>query len=117
MKKIEFYTCRNGKCYVSEYFLSLSDKQKKKVAFVFDLIRKQPRISSEYLKKLRGTNDLWEIRVGLGSDIFRFLGFLADSGTLIILNHAFTKKTQKIPGKEIAIAEKRKREWEEDHGF
>ncbi len=116
MKNIELYAGRNGKCYVSEYFLSLSDKQKKKVRFIFDLIRKQPAISSEYLKKLHGTDDIWEIRVGFGNDTFRFSGFFK-SETFIILNHAFTKKTQKTPKKEIRISERRKKEWEKDNGF
>ncbi|MDO9110458.1 MAG: type II toxin-antitoxin system RelE/ParE family toxin [Desulfatirhabdiaceae bacterium] len=34
-----------------------------------------------------------------------------DGNDLIILNHAFTKKTQKTPGKEIKIAERRKKEY------
>jgi phage-related protein len=29
----------------------------------------------------------------------------------VVLNHAFTKKSQKIPQKEIAVAEKRKRNY------
>ncbi len=111
------YTDENEKCYVREYLLTLTDKQNEKVRFVFELIRTQPHISSKYLDKLKETDDIWEVRVRLGNNIFRFLGFLSEEETLIILNHAFTKKTQKTPRKEIRIAEKRKKEWEELHGL
>ncbi len=117
MKQIELYENENGKCYVHDYLHSLTDKQNEKVEFVFDLICTQPQISSKYLTKLKETEDIWEIRVQLGNNIFRFLGFLTDEETLIILNHAFTKKTQKTPHKEIKIAEKRKKEWENKHGL
>jgi phage-related protein len=38
------------------------------------------------------------------------LGFF-DENNILILNHAFTKKTQKTPAREINIAEKRKQEY------
>ena len=45
-----------------------------------------------------------------GNNIFRILGFF-DGKDLVILNHAFTKKSQKIPQNEIATAEKRKQDY------
>ncbi|WP_343075007.1 type II toxin-antitoxin system RelE/ParE family toxin [sulfur-oxidizing endosymbiont of Gigantopelta aegis] len=42
--------------------------------------------------------------------MFRVLGFLDDQ-RLVVLNHAFQKKTQKTPKKEIKIAEKRKKDY------
>ena len=59
---------------------------------------------------MKGTDDIWEIRVQQGNNIFRILGFF-DGKELLILNHACTKKSQKIPLKEIAVAEKRKRNY------
>ena len=59
---------------------------------------------------MAGTNDLWEVRVQAGSNIYRFLGFL-HLGGFVILNHAFQKKTQKTPKKEIDIAEVLKKEF------
>ena len=56
------------------------------------------------------TNDIWEARVQLGNNIFRFLGFL-ENDHLVVLNHAFQKKTHKTPIKEIRLAEERKREY------
>jgi len=67
-------------------------------------------VPTKYFKKLVNTNDIWEVRVQVGNNIFRLLGFL-DAGSLIILNHAFQKKTQKTPKKEINIAEIRKQDY------
>jgi phage-related protein len=67
-------------------------------------------VPKEYFKKLIGTDDLWEVRIQSGNNIFRILGFF-DGKNLVILNHAFIKKSQKIPKKEIKLAEKRKLEY------
>ena len=107
MRKIIFYRTNTGKCPVEIFLDTLSDKQFKKVAFVFDLVEQIKNVPKEYFKKLKGTNDIWEIRVEFGNDSFRFLGFF-DGGTLVVLNYAFVKKTQKIPKQEIAIAKKKK---------
>jgi len=56
------------------------------------------------------TNDIWEVRVKYSGNIFRLLGFL-DGNDLIILNHAFTKKTQKTPAKDIKKSEQRKKDY------
>ncbi len=111
MRKIVFYRLESGKSPVEDFLDSLTDKQFKKVAFVFDLIEEQEKVPKVYFKKLTGTDDIWEARIQFGNDIFRFLGFM-DKGNLVIINHAFIKKTQKTPKKEILIAEKRKYDYE-----
>lgn len=45
------------------------------------------------------------VRVQVGNNIYRILGFL-DGAELIVLNHAFQKKTQKTPIKEIRAVDK-----------
>jgi len=54
-----------------------------------------------HIKKLSGT-PLWEIRI-LGDDSTRILYFTRQSKQIVLL-HAFIKKTDKTPGKEISIA-------------
>ena len=49
-----------------------------------------------YFKKLINSNDIWEVRVRSGRNIFRFLGFY-DGSQLIILTNGFQKKSQKTP--------------------
>ncbi len=73
--------------------------------------RRRSSIGAEaILQKLVGTEDIWEVRIEFGGDIFRLLGFF-DKGNLVVLTNGFTKKTQKTPSKEIALAEKRKKEY------
>ncbi len=110
MRKIIFYRLDNGKCPVEDYLDSLSEKQVEKVFFVLDLIEQFSVVPRKYFKKLQGTDDIWEARVRYGNNIFRLLGFF-DSNELVILNHAFTKKTQKTPRKEIKKAEQRKKSY------
>jgi phage-related protein len=51
-------------------------------------------------------NKLWELRVPFGSNHYRVI-FTIASNRIIILLHAFTKKTGKIPERELEIARKR----------
>lgn len=51
-----------------------------------------------------------EVRVQHGSNNFRLLGF-EHNGSFVVLTNAFRKKDQKVPKKEIALAEKRKKEY------
>jgi phage-related protein len=80
------------------------------VFFVLDLIEQIERVPREYFKKLQGTDDIWEVRIQHGNNIFRILGFW-DGNDIVVLNHAFTKKTQKVPRKEINVAEQRKHDY------
>ena len=93
----------------SEFLDSLSGKQAQKVLWVLQLIEDMEVIPVKYFKKLVNADDIWEVRVQAGNNIFRLLGFL-DGRQLVILNHAFQKKTQKTPKKEIQIAEARKKD-------
>lgn len=110
MREIRFYRTESGHCPIEEFLDSLSAKQAQKTAWVLQLIEELDVIPSQYFKKLVNTDDIWEIRIQLGGNIFRIFGFL-DGEYLVILNHAFQKKTQKTPLNEIKIAENRKRDY------
>jgi phage-related protein len=110
MKKILFYETTKGIKPVQEFLDSLSDKHVKKIVWVLRLIRDLDFIPKEYLKKLVNTNDIWEIRIQSGNNIFRILCFF-DKGNFIVLTNGFAKKTQKTPKNEIDLAEKRKQEY------
>ena len=109
MRNIIFYHFENGKCPVADFLESLSNKQVEKIFFVLDLIETIDIVPRKFFKKLEST-DLWEVRIQHANNIFRILGFF-DGNDLIVLNHAFTKKTQKTPKKEIKIAEQRKKDY------
>ena len=94
---------------MEEFLDSLSGKQAQKVLWVLRLIEELDLVPGQYFQKLVNTDDIWEVRVQFGSDIFRLLGFFASS-SLLVLTNGFAKKSQKTPRQEIAIATRR-RHW------
>jgi len=110
VRTIEFYRFANGKSPIEEFLDALSSKQAQKVLWVLRLVEDLEIVPLQYFKKLTGTNNLWEVRVQVGGDIFRLLGFF-ESGKLLILTHGFAKKTQKTPQQEIALAANRMEEY------
>ena len=59
---------------------------------------------------MKDTTGLFEVRVEVGSDIYRVFSFF-DEGRLIILLNGFQKKSQKTPKNEIELAEKLKKQY------
>ncbi len=110
MLEIIFYKTITGECPVEKFLDGLTSKQSQKVTWVLSLLEELPTIPSKYFKKLVNTDDLWEVRVIFGGDIFRLLGFF-DNTSLVVLCHAFQKKTQKTPRQTIRTAEKRKKDY------
>ncbi len=101
------------KDYFQEFFVRQRNKVKDKIIWTFELIEDLPRIPEIYLKHIENTEGLYEIRVQLGSDIFRIFCFF-DQGQLIIITNGFQKKSQKTPKKEIELALKIKGEYENE---
>jgi len=99
------------KDYFSSFYEKQRQKVKEKIIWTFRIIETMQQVSEDYLKHLEDTNGLYEIRVQLGSDIFRIFCFF-DKGKLIILASGFQKKTQKTPKSEIEKALKIKKEYE-----
>ena len=110
MREVIFYKTQNGDCPIENFLDSLSAKQAKKVTWVLSLIEELRFVPKQYFKKLEGTDEIWEVRIDVGSDTFRLLGFF-DKGSLVILTNGFVKKTQKTPASEIALAEGRKKDY------
>lgn len=110
MREVIFYKLPNGDCPIKDFLDSLTGKRANKITWVLSLVEDLQLVPKPYFKKLVGTDDLWEVRVEFGSDIFRLLGFF-DKDNLVVLTNGFTKKTQKTPSNEILLAEKRKKEF------
>jgi len=98
------------KDYYLDFFGKLKPTVKKKFNWTLQFISVVPRIPEKYFKHLAGTSGLYEIRIEVGSDIFRVFSFF-DKGQLIILVNAFQKKSQKTPSNEIDKAEKLKKQY------
>jgi len=109
VRKVNFYSTADGRVPVQEFLDTLQPKQAKKILWVLKAVEDLPRVPEQYLKRLVGTESIWEVRAEFGGDAFRLLGFW-DEGRLIILTNGFAKKTQKTPEREIALAEARRRD-------
>lgn len=110
MRAIHFYRTKAGVCPVEQFLDSLSSQQVQKVLWVLRLIEELEMVPAQYLKKLIGTEGLWEVRAQSGGDAFRLLGFF-DGRRLLVLTGGFAKKTEKVPRQEIALAEKRREDY------
>jgi len=111
-RKIIYYEKRTGKKPVEEFLNQLHPKIQKKVFFVFSVIEEFQRVSTKFLKRIIGSDYIWEIRVEYQSNIYRFLGFF-NRDKLIILTNGFQKKSQKTPESEISLSMKYKKDYME----
>ncbi len=109
MRRIYFYKTVTGDSPVEDFLDTLSDSQVKKILWVLKLVKELDPVPSRYFTKLVNTDDIWEIKVQIGGNIFRLLGFI-EGNCLVILTNGFQKKTQKTPRREIELAEARKRD-------
>ena len=70
MIAINFYRTEDNKCPVEEYLETLSNKQVEKVFFVLQLVESLDIVPRKFFKKLESTDNIWEVRVQLGNNIF-----------------------------------------------
>ena len=110
MREIIFYRTQTNECPIEQFLDSLNSKQAQKVTWVLQLVEELELVPTTYLKKLTTTDDLWEIRIQQGNNIFRLLGFF-DAVNFVVLTNGFQKKTQKTPKAEILLSEQRKKDY------
>jgi len=98
--KIDYYDVPSGKKPVEEFINEQRVEIRARYVGMIDFLEEYgPFLSGKYTKKIR--KDLYELRITSQEQI-RVL--YAIQGRTIILLHAFKKKTQKIPLKEIKTA-------------
>lgn len=107
---VELYKTYQEREVVEEFLDSLPDKDLAKVLRDIDLLAKYaPNLHEPYAKHVE--DDIWELRSKFSSNIYRIFYFIWKNNKIILL-HGFTKKTQKLPRKEIEIAKSRKKDYE-----
>ena len=109
-RNIIFYRTESDNCPVEEFLDSLKPKDAQKVLWVLRLIQELDKIPSQYLKKLKGTEEIWECRIRAHSKAYRVFCFFLDGDTLV-LTHGYSKKTQKTDSKQIKRAERYRRDY------
>jgi phage-related protein len=109
-KIVTFYTTSDGKCPVRDFLDSLPGKVAQKITWVLSLLEDLDVVPSSYLKKLVGTEEIWECRIQFGSNTYRIFCFFTEN-SIIVLTHGLIKKTQKTPRQEIEKAETYRRDY------
>jgi phage-related protein len=89
--------------YFEEFTSQLNARTQDKIDYVLFLITHAERIPEKFLKHIEGQKGLFEIRVGVGNNIYRIFCCF-DKGKLVVLLNGFQKKTQKTPKAEIELA-------------
>ncbi len=107
----KFRTIFLYKEYFTDFYNAQKPKVREKIIWTFRVIETIQQVPEDYLKHMTGTDGLYEMRIQLGSDIFRIFCFF-DEGKLVVLANGFQKKSQKTPKSEIEKALKIKREYE-----
>ena len=102
------------KNYFLNFYKDLPDNVQAKIEWTLNLIRVTQQVPEKYFKHLEGSKGLYEIRVEVGSNIYRIFSFF-DKGNLVVLGNAFQKKTQKTPQIEIKKALKIMEEYKNEN--
>lgn len=92
------------------FYNTLKPEVKKKINWTLKLISELDRIPEKYFKHITNSSGIYEVRIEVGSNIYRLFSFF-DKGNLIILVNGFQKKSQKTPKSEIELAEKLKKQY------
>jgi phage-related protein len=110
MKKwqIHYYTTEAGHIPVKDFIDALPTPAKAKTFRTFELVEEYgTMVGGPHVKHI--DDDLWEIRVITAEGTYRFI-FTLLKDQVIMLLHAFSKKTQKLPPNELKTAKARLRE-------
>lgn len=110
MFEVNYYQLPNGEKPVKQFINNLNVKIRVKTLGMIDILSEFGNSLREPFSKHVGKG-IYELRIRFAGDITRILYFFV-VGNKIILTNGFTKKTQKTPASEIALAKKYKADYE-----
>jgi len=93
-----------------EFYAGQTAKVQEKIDYVFKILRTVDKVPRKFLDHMSGTDGVYEIRVEVGSNIYRIFCCF-DKGNLVVLFNGFQKKSQNTPKQELELAEKLKKEY------
>ena len=64
-------TIKLYKKYFTEFYLEQTENVKRKINYCLNMVKTVDRVPSSILRNMEGTEGLYEIRVEVGSNIFR----------------------------------------------
>jgi phage-related protein len=112
--EIEFYRDKNGREPLTAFLNDLPFKTRARVVKLLDLLAAYGVLLKEpYTRQIKGKIRELRIKDNLGHIRVLYFTF---TGRRIVLLHGFLKKTGKTPESEIALAEKRMKDFIERYG-
>ncbi len=107
-RELKFY-----KHYFYDFYYEQDAKTRAKILYVINLVLELEIVPKIYLKRISGSQGVYEIRVKHGPNTFRIFCFF-DERQLVVLMNCFKKKSRKVPLREIRLAERLKKEYYEE---
>lgn len=105
MRKNKIRTIVEYENHFSNFIKQQPEKVQNKIFKIIEILEILEFIPEQYLKSIKGTKGLYEVRIRLGNNIWRVFCFL-DNDCIVILLNGFTKKSQRTPNREIEKAER-----------
>ena len=111
--RVVYYEDKTGHESVGSEIAEFPKKAQAKILRFIDLLEQEGpiRLGNDYTKHIQ--DDIWELRIDLGTGRYRVLYFAVTERTVVLLR-AFQKKTRKTPPLEIATAVARQMNYEEN---
>lgn len=105
------YYSNNGTSPILDFLKSLPKKDVAKILREIDLLEEFGlALGMPYIKKLVNSEDIWELRIKFSSNNYRIFYFVLKDKKFVLL-HAFQKKSDETPKKEISTAISRKNDF------
>ena len=90
------------KNYYKEFYVAQTYEVRDKINKVLKLIETQRIIPAKFFRIIEGSDGIYEIRIELGSNIYRIFCCF-DEGAVVVLFHGFQKKSQKTPPRRSVV--------------
>jgi phage-related protein len=103
-----FFETASGNMPVREWLLDLSPEDRKAIGDDIRTAEFGWPVGMPLCRQLKGRKGLWEIRTGLSSGRIARVFFCIHDGGMVLL-HGFVKKSQRTPGYELDVAQRRMR--------
>ena len=111
--KSTFFKTKNGKEPVRDWIKNSFKKQQREEinTDMLFVVKRFPNVPQQrMICKISGYEDIWEIRIRFANKTQVRILFLEHDSNIVFL-HGFIKKDQKIPKKELRLADRRKQEY------
>jgi phage-related protein len=102
---IEYYVEDSGRVPVREFLAEVDQQTYVRFQWSFEQLRvRNVRAREPLVRHIEGK--IWELREESRTNIYRILYFFY-TGRRIVLLHGFAKKTQRLPRRELGMAQRR----------